>query len=155
MDLKNVIVSAENPFSYDATSLMEELSENLKTITGDCGKSSFNANDVCNNRSIFIIARNQDGKAVGCGAFRPIDETTAEVKRMYTKEKGLGIGHKILTYLEYQALIMGYKTLCLETRIVNKPAISFYEQNGYKEIPNYGKYKNRLDSVCFEKSLSC
>ena len=153
MVLKNVIISAESPFSSDAISLIDELSKCLQDITGDSGKNSFDANDVCNNRGKFVIARDQSGKAIGCGAFRPINETTAEVKRMYAKEKGIGIGNKILSYLEHQAYDMGYKTLCLETRIVNAKAVSFYERNGYKKILNYGKYVGRANSICFEKIL--
>lgn len=133
---------------------MDELSECLQNITGDSGKDSFDVNDVCSDRAIFVIARNQSGKAIGCGAFRPMDKTTAEVKRMYAKEKGMGIGNKILSYLEHQAHHMGYKTFRLETRIVNTKAVSFYERNGYNKIPNYGKYAKRANSICFEKSLS-
>lgn len=154
MGIKNVIISAESPFSSDAISLIDELSDCLQGIAGDSGKNSFDANDVCNDRAIFVIARNQSGKAIGCGAFRPMDETTAEVKRMYAKEKGMGIGNKILSYLEHQAYDIGYKTLRLETRIVNAKAVSFYERNGYRKIPNYGKYAGRVNSICFEKKLS-
>ncbi len=154
MDSKNITISEESPFSADAVSLMDELSKCLHDITGNSGRSSFDANDVCNDKAIFVIARNQSGKAIGCGSFRPVNEVTAEVKRMYAKEKGMGIGNKILSYLEHQAHNMGYKTLCLETRIVNAGAVSFYEQNGYEKIPNYGKYAERTDSVCFEKDLS-
>lgn len=154
MELKIVNISAESPFSPDAVSLMEELSQCLQSITGDSGKNSFDAHDVCNDRALFAIARNQAGKAIGCGAFRPMDQTKAEVKRMYAKEKGLGIGNKILSYLEQQAFDMGYKTLCLETRLVNTNAVSFYERNGYRKIPSYGKYIGRTNSICFEKNLS-
>lgn len=153
MDSKIVMISAESPFSSDSISLIDELSECLQDITGDSGKSSFDANDVCNDRAMFVIARNQSGEAIGCGAFRPIDETTAEVKRMYAKSKGMGIGNKILSYLERQAHDIGYETLRLETRIVNTNAVSFYERNGYKKIPNYGKYAERANSICFEKYL--
>jgi GNAT superfamily N-acetyltransferase len=154
MDFKNVIISAESPFSSDAISLIDELSECHQGITGDSGKNSFDANHVCNDRAVFVIARNQSDKAIGCGAFRLMDETTAEVKRMYAKEKGMGIGNKILSYLEHQAYDMGYKTLRLETRIVDAKAVSFYERNGYRKIPNYGKYAGRVNSICFEKKLS-
>lgn len=154
MDLVSIIISAESPFSSDAISLMDELSECLQAITGDNGKNSFDANDVCNDRAIFVIARNQSGKAIGCGAFRPMDETAAEVKRMYAKEKGMGIGNKILSYLEYRAHDIGYKTIRLETRIVNAKAVSFYERNGYQKIANYGKYAGRVNSICFKKNLS-
>lgn len=155
MDSKNVVILVESPFSSDAISLMDELSECLQSITGDSGKSSFDSNDVCNDRAIFVIARNQSGKAIGCGAFRAIDKTTAEVKRMYAKEAGMGIGNKILSYLERRAHDIGYTTIRLETRIVNARAVSFYKRNGYRKIANYGKYTGRLNSVCFEKILGC
>jgi hypothetical protein len=64
MDLKDIIISAESPFSTDATTLMNELSECLQDITGDSGKCSFNTNDVCNDKDLFIIAKNQNGKAI-------------------------------------------------------------------------------------------
>lgn len=134
---------------------MEELSESLRKITGDSGKSSFDASDVCTERALFVIARKETGEAIGCGAFRPMDETTAEIKRMYAKEKGLGIGNKILSYLEDQAQSMGYQKIRLETRIINERAVLFYERNGYQKIPNYGIYKNREEAVCFEKEVRC
>lgn len=154
IEAKEITISAESPFSTEAISLLNELSKCLQDITGDNGNSSFDANDVCNGKAIFVIARNQSGKAIGCGAFRPMNETTAEVKRMYAKEEGMGIGNKILSYLECQAVDMGYKFLRLETRIVNTKAVLFYRHNGYKEIPNYGKYENNINAICFEKDLS-
>lgn len=153
MSLKNITVSAESPFSAAAVSLMEELSACLACLTGDSGKNSFDVNDVCKDRAIFVIARDEDGGAAGCGGFRPMDQTTAEVKRMYAKEKHSGVGNKILAYLEDQARQMGYQALRLETRVINTRAVEFYERNGYQKTENYGKYKGRSDSVCFEKKL--
>lgn len=40
MNLKSVIISAESPFSPDAISLMNELSECLQALTGDSGKNT-------------------------------------------------------------------------------------------------------------------
>ena len=154
MNLNNVTISSESPFSPDAIFLMDELSECLQNITGDSGKDSFDVNDVCNDRAVFVIARDQNGKAIGCGAFRPMDQTTAEIKRMYAAKNSMGIGAQILSYLEHRAYNIGYKTLRLETRIVNTDAVSFYERNGYRKIPNYGKYAERVSSICFEKDLS-
>jgi N-acetylglutamate synthase-like GNAT family acetyltransferase len=95
--------------------LLEGLSKLLESITGDSGKGSFNLSDVCVPRALFVIARNQNGEAVGCGAIRPIGENIAEVKRMYAKIRGMGIGTEILTYLEIQAQKLRYSALWLET----------------------------------------
>lgn len=148
-----ITVKEENPNIPDALRLLEELSDALESITGNSGKGSFDPNDVCVTRALFVIARNQDGEAVGCGAIRPIGENIAEVKRMYAKIRDLGIGTEILKYLEAQAQKLGYSALWLETRLVNQQAVSFYENKGYHRIPNYGKYIDKPEAVCFEKCL--
>jgi hypothetical protein len=148
-----MIIVETHPSTRDAVDLMEELSESLKLITGDSGKSSFNPNDVCVPRSLFVVAYDEDGKAIGCGAIRPINEDIAEVKRMFAKTKAIGVGSEILHYLEKQAQKMGYSVLWLETRLINKRAVSFYERRGYHHISNYGKYVNKPEAVCFEKNI--
>ncbi|PJI09401.1 MULTISPECIES: GNAT family N-acetyltransferase [Clostridium] len=142
-----------NPHTEDALKMMEELSEALEKITGNSGKGSFNVDDISDPRAIFVLAYSDDKEPIGCGAIRPIDENTAEVKRMYAKNKTKGIGTKILCYLEEQAQKLGYSRLCLETRLINEKAVAFYEKRGYKRISNYGKYANRPEAVCFAKVL--
>ena len=143
----------KNPNEPDAIFLMEELSETLEIITGASGKNSFNSEDVCVPRSLFVIAYDKKDEAVGCGAIRPIDENIAEVKRMFAKVKTKGVGTQILSYLEMKAKKLGYSSLWLETRLINERAVSFYRRRGYSEIPNYGKYINNLEAICFEKKL--
>lgn len=143
----------KSPNTHEAILLMNELSGILESITGDSGKNSFNPNDVCTSKGVFVIAYNEKEEAIGCGAIRPINEKIAEVKRMYAKTKAKGVGTKILYYLENKAQEMGYSVLRLETRLVNERAVSFYEGRGYHVISNYGKYENRPEAVCFEKSI--
>lgn len=142
-----------SPKEPDAIHLMEELSETLRSITGDSGKSSFNSEDVCVPCSLFVIAYDESEEAVGCGAIRPIDEKIAEVKRMFAKVKTKGVGSEILSYLEIQAKKLGYSTIWLETRLINEQAVSFYKKRGYHKILNYGKYENNTKAICFEKKL--
>lgn len=143
----------KNPNSPDALILIDELSMNLEAITGDSGKSSFNPDDVCVPRSLFVIAYDEDGEAIGCGGIQPINENIAELKRMYAKVKSKGIGSEILLYLEIEAQKLGYSILWLETRLINERAISFYEKRGYYRMPNYGKYVNHPEAVCYEKRI--
>lgn len=142
-----------SPNAPDALLLMDELSSCLENITGSTGKNSFNPEDVNVLRSLFVLAYDENGEAVGCGAIRPIYENIAEVKRVYARTKAAGIGTEILRYLEVQAQAMGYSALWLETRLMNNRAVSFYENKGYHRIPNYGKYVNNQEAVCFEKIL--
>jgi Acetyltransferases len=148
-----ITIQEEAPDTPEALNLIDELSETLESITGSSGKSSFSPEDVCVPRTLFVIARNQDGEAVGCGALRPINENIAEVKRMYAKSKAAGVGTKILLYLETQAFKFGYTVIWLETRLINHRAVSFYKSRGYQIIPNYGKYAHNSEAVCFEKRL--
>jgi ribosomal protein S18 acetylase RimI-like enzyme len=144
----------EDPASSDSYTLMEELSETLVQITGDSGKSSFNPNDVRSDKARFVVARNGDGEALGCGALRPLQEDIAEVKRMYSRPGTTGVGSAVLKFLESEARALGYKALWLETRIVNERAVQFYGRRGYNRISNFGKYVGNAKAVCFEKRLA-
>lgn len=149
----DIKIKREDPYSSVAIQLMNELSASLELITGDSGRNSFDPQDVCIPRSIFVIAYDQNGEPAGCRAIRPISGETAELKRMYSRIKGKGIGTYILSYLENQARNFGYSAICLETRKVNLSAVSFYKSRGYYQISNYGKYANNDAAVCFEKKL--
>ncbi len=142
-----------SPYAPDAVFLIEELSKALELITGNSGKNSFNFNDVCVSRSLFVLAYNENGEAIGCGGIRPINESTAEVKRMYAKDKKRGVGTEVLSYLESHAKILDYSFLRLETRLINERAVSFYKKRGYYQIQNYGKYENNSKAICFEKNI--
>lgn len=143
----------KNPNESDSISLMNELSDTLESITGDSGKNSFNSDDVCVPRSLFVIGYNENDEPVACGAIRPINENIAEVKRMFAKVKTKGLGTEILLYLEKEAKKLGYSALWLETRLINEQAVSFYIKRGYHKISNYGKYVNNPKAICFEKNL--
>lgn len=147
-------ISPEDPLNEDASQLIDELSATLAAITGDSGKSSFEPNDVNVPNALFVVARDGKGQAVGCGAFRPLHDDVAEVKRMFSRHASSGVGSAILAYLEVEAAKLGYRALWLETRLVNERAVSFYEARGYKRIPNFGSYVGNVAAACFEKQLT-
>ncbi|WP_445487482.1 GNAT family N-acetyltransferase [Niallia sp. 03133] len=142
----------DSPYSEDAELLIKELSETLTVLTGSSGENSFHLDSVCAPRALFVIAYFQE-EPVGCGAIQPLNQHIAEVKRMYAKLKGKGVGTQILSFLEQSALNFGYSAIWLETRRINQSAVTFYQKNGYNPIRNYGKYSNRPEAICFEKQL--
>jgi GNAT superfamily N-acetyltransferase len=146
-----MIIGAVDPDSADARVLIDELSDALAAITGDSGASSFEAADARAARACFVIARASDGALLGCGALRPVDEHTGEIKRMYARP-GSGAGAALLAHLEREAARFGYRALQLSTRRVNLRAVSFYEKHGYRAIPAFGKYSGREDAICLGKS---
>lgn len=94
-------------------------------------------------------------KPVGCGAVKPFDQTTMEVKRMYVlpENRNLGIAQKILQHLEKWTHELGFEKCILETGIKQTEAIALYRKCGYRQIPNYGQYAGVENSLCFEKSV--
>jgi GNAT superfamily N-acetyltransferase len=146
-------VSRADPGSADARRLMDELSAILAAITGDSGRASFDPADVRAGRACFAIARDADGRALGCGAFRPLDASVAEIKRMFARPGTSGAGSAVLRFLEHEAARLGFAALWLETRLVNTRALAFYERHGYARIANYGKYAGNAKAACFAKRL--
>ncbi|CUI06146.1 GNAT family N-acetyltransferase [Massilia antarctica] len=148
-----IAIAACDPDSLDARILIEELSAALAAITGDSGKASFSADDARLARSLFVVARDQAGQALGCAALRPLDGDVGEVKRMFARPGTNGVGAALLAHVEQAAQGFGYRQLWLETRKVNTRAVGFYEKHGYATIPGYGKYVGRDEAVCLGKLL--
>jgi GNAT superfamily N-acetyltransferase len=147
------IVLRTDPDDGEARALMDELSDALAAITGDSGRASFDPADVRAARACFAVARDAGGRALGCGAFRPLADGVAELKRMYARPGTRGVGGAVLRFLEAEAARLGFAELWLETRRVNARAVAFYERHGYAPIPNYGKYAGNPGAACFAKRL--
>jgi putative acetyltransferase len=102
----------------------------------------------------FLIAR-AGGRAIGCGALRLLDETTAEVKRMYVEPelRGQGVAKQVLDHLESAAASLGARRLVLETGVHQVEAIGLYLRAGYEPIDCWGEYASSATSVCYEKKI--
>lgn len=147
-------VAADHP---DAQAMMEELNQRLEQLSGDSGAAGFQIMDMVPGRSIFLLARDEHGQPVGCGAVRPLAAAgaapVAELKRMYARDGRRGVGAALLARLEHAAQQMGYRALWLETRRINTRALRFYQRHGYREIPNFGSHVGRAEAVCLGKTL--
>ena len=150
---QSISIKIVNPNNEKVLAITEELSENLYLRFGSDGKNSFQDWENENSKFVFVVAE-INSEIVGCGAIRPIDQNIGEVKRMYAKYPGKKIGQTILGFLENEAVNLGYTNLVLETRVKNESAVHFYQKQGYKVIPNYGKYTDRPEAICLEKSLN-
>lgn len=102
----------------------------------------------------FLIAR-ADGRAIGCGALRLLDETTAEVKRMFVEPelRGQGVAKAVLDHLESAAASLGARRLVLETGVHQVEAIGLYREAGYTQVDCWGEYATSATSVCYEKKI--
>lgn len=135
----------------DFRRLVSALDRELALRDGDehAFYSQFNKLDTIKHAIVAYV----DREAVGCGAIRPFDETSVEVKRMFVPldNRGRGIAKDILKELESWTLELGFKRCILETGLKQPEAIALYTKAGYTSIPNYGQYQGMYNSVCFEK----
>jgi len=108
--------------------------------------------ELCPPSGWFFIAR-LDGRAIGCGAVRKLDETTAEIKRMWVDPavRGRGVGRRLLAALESAAARLGCRLVRLDTSSHLPEALGLYRSAGYSEIPPYND--NCYAHHWFEKSL--
>ena len=103
----------------------------------------------------YVVVYYDNDVAVGCGAFKPFNSETVEIKRMYVKQdfRGKGIGAAILSELELWATEINYFNCILETGHANPEAKKLYQKEGYVIIPNFGQYVNVANSVCMKKVI--
>jgi putative acetyltransferase len=149
-------ISAEAFDSRDAQRLIAALDAGLAQLYPPEQRFGPNlkAQHLEAGRGIFLIARD-DGRAVGSGAIRLIDPTTAEVKRMYVEpdQRGKGVGRAVLARLDEAARQMGAARLVLETGIHSPEALALYRGAGFRQIDCWGEYATSPTSVCMEKIL--
>ena len=106
----------------------------------------------------------QAGAPVACAGWRTVShfredadiaEDVAEIKRMYVtpQVRGSGVAAALIAALEESARASGMRRMILETGRRQPEALRFYAKAGYRQIPNYGYYKDEPDCVSFGRDL--
>ena len=104
-------------------------------------------NSIYENIQEYIVAENEEGKIVACGALHVSWEDLAEVKALAVadKYKGQGLGKKIVLQLQKNAADLGIaKVFALSF----KP--EFFIKLGYKVIP-----KETLPHKIWSECINC
>ena len=103
---------------------------------------------------LFAVARDVQGRAVGCGAI-VMGAEFGEVKRMYVhpQSRGRGVARRVLTLLEATAEASACRVLMLETGPRQPEALAFYASFGYARRPPFGAYRDDPLSVFMQKNL--
>ena len=102
-------------------------------------------------RLLFAL---NDNDVAGCVAFRPLDEETCEMKRLFVREKyqGKRLGHELLEKLIAEARDAGYKKMRLDSWIPRMgKAIEMYRRHGFYEIEPYNE--NPYEMIFMELAL--
>lgn len=139
--------------NIDFNKLVVELDKDLAQRNGEDNAffAQFNNIDVIKH----VVVAYVNNSPVGCGAFKPYDNGTTELKRMFVlnEYRGRGVASAVLSELEKWAGETGFNKCVLETGKKQPEAIGLYKKYGYNLIPNFGQYAGVEDSVCFEKAI--
>jgi putative acetyltransferase len=135
------------------TQLVKLLDRDLAIRDGEDADFYAQYNHVDLSFKVVLVIENDI--PVSCGAMKPFDENTMEVKRMYTRDaaRGKGFAQRILSEIEAWARALNYQRLVLETGIHQPEAIALNKKYGFQIIDNYGQYAAVETSYCFEKSI--
>lgn len=133
--------------------LVRALDAELAIYNGDQHDFYSQYNHIDNLEYTIVISN--ENLPIACGAIKPMDKDSIEIKRMYVlpEHRGKGVATNVLVELEKWAAELGYKSCVLETGKFLKPAVALYESQGYTVIPNYGQYTDIQESVCFRKMI--
>ena len=84
---------------------------------------------------IFLLKK--DRKPVGCAAFRRLDESACEMKRVFIRPsaRGSNMGTKLVDRVLQEAVVSGYKKICLDVLPEFKVALKLYRSYGFVEHP--------------------
>jgi len=119
-------------FAYLAGTFPDGFDPNAGSTTDDPGEMS-------PPRGIFLVVRDDDGTAVGCGGIKLLDADTAEIKRMWlhSSTRGRGLGALLLDALEGAARELGATGGVLDTNATLEAALALYRLHGWREVAAY------------------
>ncbi|SRR5579884_4013239 len=151
--MDELTIKAVDVRSADAVQLVACLDEELDRLYGAV-PDQFTAANALAEHATFLVGY-VAGRPVACGAFRALDDSAVEVKRLYVEPefRGRGLARRLLAELEGRARRSGFSLARLETGVRQPEAIRLYESAGYRRIASYGIYAGNADSICFEKPL--
>lgn len=151
-----------DPQGVDALALLREAAIEARALYPELVQpgAPWPTNPPLPERGAYLVmyAADQWGTehAVGMGALRPLDEHTAELRRLFVlrSQRRAGVAWRLLQALEAEALRLGYRRIRLETGHRQQPAMRLYERCGFHRIPPFGDYASDPTSVCYEKVLA-
>ena len=106
------------------------------------------------NPYLKIITYVEKDKVIGFLLYSLIyDRIEIEQFEVITKERGKGIGDKLLKYLIEKYKNSDIKNITLEVKEDNIVAINLYKKYGFKKVSTREKYYDGINGLLMEKTL--
>ncbi len=147
-------IQKESPNQPEIIAMLEQLDAYFGELYPAESNHLMDVASLMQPEVVFLVARNGQGRAVGCGAYVNRGGY-AEVKRMYVdpSQRGQGVGGLLMTAIIEGARSAGLPHLRLETGISQPEAIGLYERDGFLRIAPFGDYLEDPLSIFMEKPL--
>ena len=149
-------INPESPLQDEVREMITELNAHLNPLSPPEFQFQMTPEEMDEPDTTVFIARNEDDKAVGCGALKRHGDGLGEVKRMFTRpsERGQGIGGAILDEILIMAKKENITRMVLETGERMPDAWHVYERAGFNRCGPVLDYPDSGWSVFFEKDLT-
>jgi GNAT superfamily N-acetyltransferase len=148
--MKIVFVPAS---SQDFRDLAAKLDAYYFTLVGEIQNRYAEPNRP-ENMTALAVAYDAD-TPIACGAWKRLDEETAELKRLYVlpeyRRKGVASG--LIEVLEAHAAAAGISCMILETAVDTTDSHKLYLSAGYQLTDYYGSPAGEANCMCFRKNL--
>lgn len=153
----SVSIAVESPLQDEVRDLIAALNAYMRPLSPPEFQFQMTVEQMADADTTVFVARNADGRAVGCGALRVHEDGLAEVKRMYTlpEVRGQRVGRALLDAIESLAREKGMAALKLETGDAQgfEPAWRLYERAGFTRCGAFLDYPDSGWSAFYEKTL--
>lgn len=152
-----VSIAIETPLQDDVRGLIDKLNAYLLPLSPPEFQFKLTVEQMAGADTTVFIARDEDGRAIGCGALKVHSAELGEVKRMFTdpEVRGKRIGSALLEAIVGLAEDRGLAVLMLETgAAADMPeAHRLYTRSGFVSRGPFLDYPDSQWSAFFEKPL--
>jgi putative acetyltransferase len=154
LEIAAIEIVPDDPRRPEIAALIAALDEAMRALYPVESCHFLTPDQLVAKGAVFLAARRDDA-AVGCVAFVPDGEGTAEVKRVWTapEARGQGVGRALLERLIAEARTRGLSVLRLETGPLQPEAIGLFRTLGFAERGPFGCYTDDPNLVFMEKIL--
>lgn len=154
----SISIAAETPLQDDVRAMVADLNATMIPLTPREFQFQLTVEQMAEPGITVFVARDDANRAVGMASLKLHDETTGEVKRMFTVPavRGQRVGSALLSEVEALARSKNVNRLVLETGEAPgfEAAWRVYERGGFQTCGAVLDYPDSGFSRFYEKNLA-